>query len=125
MTHVLRRYYLLGETLESAQTYDILQGLKVIRELFPKVTHLQGAGKTSILATYASIFLEGYNIFLQDPSATHDEGPYYLGVRKYLDIPQALLLASMQNHLKINSNDTRLLSWFKELPKLKEFHLSF
>ena len=97
-THRLRRFNLLGETLQSGQVYDIRRALLALRSVSPNKaakTWLAAEGEMGVNALYACLF-EGRveRIDLTKPPLSHREAPTYLNVLRVLDIPQAAALAS-------------------------------
>ncbi|MBK8506371.1 MAG: acetylxylan esterase [Saprospiraceae bacterium] len=122
LTHIRRRYYLLGQTLEGMQTWDILQGIKVTNDLMPQIRSLRASNSTSIMLAYASLYSGSTNtLYLESPGSTHDRGPSYINVRKYLDIPQVLLMTSTTNDLYIASSKgfDELRQFVKTQPQFK------
>jgi dienelactone hydrolase len=96
-THRLRRFYLLGQTLEGMQVWDIRRALEVLREVgFARVPlALEAQRAMAVNALYASLFEEGISgVEARAFPATHAEGPVYLNVLKYLDVPEARELSS-------------------------------
>jgi dienelactone hydrolase len=121
LTHIKRRYYLLGQTLEGMQTWDILQGIKVINDLMPEIRSIRARESTSVMLAYASLYTDMHHtLYLEAPALTHDSGPAYLNVRKYLDIPQAFLMASTTNDLFISGSEG-----FDKLRKMAETSPTF
>ena len=97
-THLLRRFLLLGESLESGQVWDIRQAVEALRSL-PGWSHqplsLRSGQVMGANALYASLYLEGISrLELQDLPVSHRAGPTYLNVLRYLDLPQALAMAA-------------------------------
>ena len=97
-THIRRRYYLLGQTLHSMQTWDILQAIRSVtgERGFLKTTPVTASadGTSAGMLLYASLFVEK-ELFLDlsNVPKSHAEGPYYLGVMRYLDLPAAMVLS--------------------------------
>jgi len=112
-THIRRRYFLLGRTLEELQTFDLVQAMNTVN-LDGKTVTMEARGPAAGMLVYASLFgppplsLELYELPL-----SHDEGPHYLSIRRYLDLPAALLLAA-------NSNDVTVYGGGEEEKALQE-----
>jgi hypothetical protein len=94
---ILRRFYLLGETLDGMRVYDIVRSVDSLRAI-------QGMGKVPLWMQanrhmaanllYASLYLpEVTRLDLHDLPESHREGPAYLNVLRVLDLPQAVALA--------------------------------
>ena len=120
-THIKRRYYLLGRTLEELQTLDILQGLRALNigEQDEHVAEeLEAHGNSAVLLAYASLFISAQTkLNLHHLPVSHREGPAYMGILKYLDVPEALLMSSQQHQLNIIDSDSPI---WKDLIRLSE-----
>ncbi len=109
-THLLRRFLLLGESLESGQVWDIRQAVEALRSL-PGWSHqplsLRSGQVMGANALYASLYLEGISrLELQDLPVSHRAGPTYLNVLRYLDLPQALAMAAEHTPVTLSTGDT-------------------
>jgi cephalosporin-C deacetylase-like acetyl esterase len=97
--HMKRQAMVAGTTLESIQVYEILRALELLRSL-PNVdpAHIDILGKwdMSINGMYAA-FLDGNvrRVILHSPPVSHRQGPHYLGILRYTDIPE---MASLLGH---------------------------
>ncbi|MEZ4828772.1 MAG: prolyl oligopeptidase family serine peptidase [Bacteroidia bacterium] len=113
---IRRRYYLLGQTLESMQTMDLIQGLNVIADIEPGNTEIHAYGAAGVQMIYASLFANSLQpIHIYEPPASHREGPCYLNVMKYMDIPAAILMAADKQEVVIHSSEKK--TW-KPLEKI-------
>ena len=94
---ILRRFYLLGETLDSMRVFDIVRSASSLRAL-------QGMGKVPLWMQanhemaanllYASLYVpEVARLDLHNLPRSHREGPAYLNILRTLDLPQAVALA--------------------------------
>jgi dienelactone hydrolase len=92
-----RRFYLLGQTLEGMQTWDVRQAIRALRsinDLADTPIRLAGMGRLAGVALYASLFEEGIEqLELHELPVSHDAGPYLLNVQRFLDLPHALAMA--------------------------------
>ena len=93
-----RRFMLLGQTLDSMRVWDVRRALQAVR-VMPETTGvplvLRGSREMAANALYASLFgPEVAAIDLRDLPASHQSGPDYLNVLRFLDIPQAVALAT-------------------------------
>jgi dienelactone hydrolase len=102
-TQRLRRFNLLGETLQSGQVYDIRRALQALRSLSANTgakTWLAAEGEMGINALYASLFEEPVErIDLTKPPLSHKDAAAYPNVLRVLDIPQAAAMASERTKL--------------------------
>ncbi len=97
-TQMLRRFHLIGESLESGQVWDIIQGAGALREApgFAKTPlWLQAEGPMAANAVYASLFIADVKrLDLHRLPTSHAQGPAYLNILRHLDLPQAVALAA-------------------------------
>ena len=96
--HMKREAMVAGTTLESMQVYELLRSLDLLRTL-PEADagHITilGKGDDGVNGMYAAL-VDGrvHRVILHSPPASHLQGPHYLGVLRYTDIPEtASLLA--------------------------------
>ena len=107
-TQRLRRFYLLGQTLDSMQVWDIRRAISALRAtpygkppLWLQSQHTM-AGNT----LYASLFEDGIaRLDLHRMPGSHGTGPTYLNVLKFLDIPQAAAIATERTRVRIYTPD--------------------
>lgn len=102
-TQWLRKFYLLGETLETGQAWDIRASLRWIKQAIESQGDLEnappirvfGRGQLGVVSMY-SILLEtpvqGFE--LTSPPARHREGPYLPYVTRILDIADSIACLS-------------------------------
>lgn len=96
--HTLRRFGLLGQTLDGQRVWDVRRALAALRPV-PSLQDvprwLQGKGAAAGLALYAGLYEpEVVRFDLWYLPTSHAEGPTFLNVRTLLDVPQAVALAS-------------------------------
>ncbi len=109
-THRLRRFYLVGETLPSAQVWDIRRGLQALRQidgLEKTRLWLQAHRGQAANALFASLFEAGIDrmdLHELPPSLKTGE-PHYFNVLKTLDLPQAAALAATRARLVLYTNE--------------------
>jgi dienelactone hydrolase len=100
---ILRRYPLLGQTLEGMQVWDTRRAIQTIRSI-PAVKDtplwLQGDGRMAGVALYASLFERDIvRLDLHDLPKTHVDGPHLLNALKTLDLPMAVALAAERSRV--------------------------
>jgi cephalosporin-C deacetylase-like acetyl esterase len=94
--HMKRQAMVAGTTLESMQVYEILRSLEFLRSQ-PGVDSARisilGKGESGVNGLYASL-LDGNveRAILWSPPASHKQGPHYLGILRYTDIPEVVAL---------------------------------
>ncbi|REJ87400.1 MAG: acetylxylan esterase [Planctomycetota bacterium] len=108
-THIRRRFMLLGQTADSMRVYDTrraMQALRAIHGLGEVPLWLQGEREAAAWALYASLFEpEVARLDLWSLPATHRDGPTFLNVMRFLDIPQAVALAGERSRIRIYDAD--------------------
>ncbi len=104
-TQIRRRFMLLGQTRDGMRVWDVrraLQALSAIEGMSKIPRWLQASSETAGLALYASLFepdvtrLDLYNL-----PTSHRDGPIFLNVLRYLDMPQAVALAGERTRIRI------------------------
>ena len=108
---IQRRFYLLGQTLEGMQTWDVRQASRALSVLhgMKKVQRwMQADGHSAGLALYASLYEEGiHRLDLYNLPASHQTGPQYLHILRYLDIPETVAHAATRSQVRIYTRDTK------------------
>ncbi|HEX8913601.1 MAG TPA: CocE/NonD family hydrolase [Humisphaera sp.] len=101
LTHLRRRFVLLGETLDGQRAFDVVQAARVVKAvegLGGAKVWLQGERRMAGVALFASLFAPGVDrLDLWHLPPTLDglsDGPEFLNVLKVLDVPQAVALAA-------------------------------
>jgi dienelactone hydrolase len=102
MTQIHRRFYLLGQTLEGMQVWDVRRAIQAVRVGLPDASiakdapiEIQASGRMAGVALYASLFEPPVaKLTLTDLPPTHRDGPYFLNVSRILEMPQAVALAA-------------------------------
>ena len=94
--HMKRQAMIAGTTLESMQVYEILRSLELLRTM-PEVdpAHITIAGKfeTGVNGLYAAVLDQRVDrVILGSPPGSHRQGPHYLGILRYTDIPDVIRL---------------------------------
>lgn len=116
-TQRLRRFYLLGQTLDGMRVWDIRRALQSIRAI-PGFTEtplwIQAHRDMAVDSLYASLFEDNIKrLDLHDMPSTHSgsvagdpksTGPALLNVLKYLDIPQVAAMSAMRGRVVIYSD---------------------
>ncbi|MGH9720117.1 MAG: acetylxylan esterase [Bryobacteraceae bacterium] len=100
--HMKRQAMVAGTTLESIQVYEILRALEFLRSLpdvDPARIAVTGKSEMGVNAMYAALLdRKVQRVILNSPPASHRQGPHYLNVLRYTDIPgSAALLADKVN----------------------------
>lgn len=117
-TQRLRRFYLLGQTLDGMRVWDIRRALQTIRAI-PGLQEtplwIQAHRDMAVDSLYASLFEDNIKrLDLHDMPLTHNGSvggdpkavaPAMLNVLKYLDLPQAAAMAAMRSRVVIYSDN--------------------
>ncbi len=100
---IRRRYMLLGQTADGMRVWDVRRAIQVLRTLdLIKETPvtLTGKGKMAGIALYASLFESDITrLYLSHLPITHRDGPTFLNVMRYLDMPQAVAMAAERSQV--------------------------
>ncbi len=91
--YIERSHVLVGRTADQGRVWDIAALVRPEKKGDEVKTgrRVSGYGKAGILAAYAALFEPSIKeIVLINPPSSHKDGPYFLGVLRVLDIPNAL-----------------------------------
>ncbi len=110
---IRRRFMMLGQTVDGMRVWDVRRGIQALRTFasFKDVpVTLTGKGKMAGIALYASLFEpEITRLYLSHLPETHRDGPTFLNVMRYLDIPQAVAIAAERSQVRLSQ--VRDLGW--------------
>jgi len=115
-TQVRRRFMLLGQTLDGMRTWDVIRAATALRQVdgLAKVPlWMQGEQTMAGITLYASLFVpDVHRIDLHQLPQSHRNGPIYLNVLRFLDLPQAVAMAAEQAQVRIYlSGDDTAETW--------------
>ncbi|MEZ5392698.1 MAG: hypothetical protein R2724_07405 [Bryobacterales bacterium] len=84
----------LGRTVDSMRLWDVLQAVDVLREKTGGAeVAVAGIGQAAAIGLYAGVLDEQVaQVILFDPPSTHVDGPTFLNVLRYTDLPEAAAL---------------------------------
>ncbi|MEN6607808.1 MAG: acetylxylan esterase [Bryobacteraceae bacterium] len=93
-----RNAMLVGRTVDSMRVSDVLASLSVLRRqegVDPARITVCGKGVSGILGLYAAVLNTSiHQVMLMDPTTSHAQGPIFLHILRYSDLPEiAALLA--------------------------------
>ncbi len=109
-TQIRRRFMLLGQTLDGMRVWDVRRAIQMLRTLDSTSyvpLALEGKGRMAGIVLYASLFepdIARLNLW-HLPSSHHDDGPTFLNVLRYLDIPEALTMAAERSQIRLYQED--------------------
>jgi cephalosporin-C deacetylase-like acetyl esterase len=117
LTQINRRFMLLGQTVDGMRVWDVrraIQTLHSLKQIDNVPIGLKARGQMAGIVLYASLFEPG--IARLDlwhlPHSHHDlsavnmaDGPDFLNVLRYLDIPQALAMAAEHTPVHLYQKD--------------------
>jgi hypothetical protein len=120
LTHIRRRFMLLGQTLAGMQVFDVVRALQVLQtspKLRDESIELSAAGEAAVWAMYASLFVSPVrNIDLESLPTTNRDAPDLLNVSRFVELPQiALLAASRVDEFRIADDDEQRLQFWQSL----------
>src|SRR5204863_5234826 len=104
-----RRFYLLGQSLDAQQVWDVrraIQAVENVKSLSGVPLWLQSQRTMAGVALYASLFEPNIRrLDLYDLPKTHRDGPIFLNVERYLDMPQAVATAAERSKIVLYQDD--------------------
>ena len=107
-THIRRRFMLLGQTLDGMRAWDVrraVQALGRIDATRDRPAVLAGRGTMAGIALYAALFEPDVErLELRDVPDSHRQGPIFLNVLRFLDMPQALKMAAASIDVQIDAD---------------------
>jgi hypothetical protein len=120
-THLLRRFALLGRTLESTQVWDVRQALRAAREIAEsqhRPLRVSADGPMAGVVLYASLFEPGVSeMRLSNLPPSHVYGPHFLNVLRVMDMPQAVAMAAERSRVVLEGADAADWSFPSETVK--------
>jgi dienelactone hydrolase len=116
-----RRFMLLGQTLDGMQVWDARRAIQTLRQvdaLDGADLWLQGERQMGGVALYASLFEPDVaRLDLHELPVTHREGPILLNVRRFLDMPQAVAMASERSRVVLYDDQPEEWAYPREVAK--------
>ncbi len=104
--HVPRRFMLLGQTVDSMRVWDIRRALQAIHESNPlpkRQFMLNASGTMAVNCLYASLHENNAKTLRLDALPnSHRNGPDYLNVMRFLDIPTTVTIASEGKSISVS-----------------------
>ena len=108
-TQIRRRFMLLGQTLDGMRVWDVRRAIGALRTIdstsgIPLT--LQSKGQMAGIVLYASLFepdIERLDLWHLPPS--HRDGPTFLNVLRYLDMPGAVAMAAERSQIRLYMED--------------------
>ncbi len=119
-TQVLRRYWLIGQTLDGMRVWDVRRAIAAMKVLDPsRELRLSGSGDMGVVALYASLFEPGIpELWLHNLPVSHTTGPQLLNVLKVMDVPQAAAMAAEKCKLTIAAENPDEWKYASDVAKL-------
>jgi len=108
-TQIRRRFMLLGQTIDGMRVWDVRRAVQTLRTLdsageVPMA--LQGNGRMAGIVLYASLFEPDIaRLDLWHLPDSHRDGPAFLNVLRYLDIPQTVAMAAERSQIRFYQED--------------------
>ncbi len=110
LTQIRRRFMLLGQTLDSMRVWDVRRTIQALGQIDAAkgiVPHVLAERQMAGVALYVALFepqIGGLHLF--DPPETHRDGPIFLNVLRYLDMPQAVALVAEHASVDLRGQNT-------------------
>jgi acetyl esterase/lipase len=108
-TQIRRRFMLLGQTRDGMRVWDVRRAIRVlctIDSISGKPLELQAKYNMAGIVLYASLFEPNIErLDLWDIPNSHHDGPTFLNVLRYLDMPQAVTMAAERSRVRLFQKD--------------------
>ena len=105
-TQIRRRFMLLGQTLDGMRVWDVRRAIQTLRQielLNDTPIILEGQRIMAGIVLYASLFEPDIDsLDLWNLPDSHHDGPVFLNVLRYMDIPQAVSMAAERTEVRIH-----------------------
>jgi dienelactone hydrolase len=126
-THVRRRFMLLGQTLDGMRVWDIrraIQALHLLKDYRQSPQTIGADGDMGVNTLYAALFEPGIkSLDLHHLPASHLQGPDYLNVLKYLDMPQTAAMAAERCEVRLQFDQVEGLDFLRAMASSPAAHL--
>lgn len=113
-THILRRFALLGQTLDGMRVWDVRRATQAIRSIHgeDRALRIEAEGQMAGVALYASLFephITGLD--LTNLPASHQEGPALQNVLRILDLPAAVAMAAERHPVRLRGGEAGIWTY--------------
>jgi dienelactone hydrolase len=100
-----RRFMMLGQTLDGMRVWDVRRTLEALRSTQGKKEvpfTLSATGAMAVNVLYASLWAPNIAaLHLQELPSSHQIGPDYLNVLRFLEVPQAVAMAAERSEVHL------------------------
>ena len=100
---------LLGQTLDGMRAWDVRRAVQAIRTIYSmngSTLQLRSKQNMAGIVLYASLFEPNIErLDLWDIPNSHRDGPTFLNVLRYLDMPQAVAMAAERSRVRLYQKD--------------------
>ena len=106
--YVERAHALLGRTVDEGRVWDVAAVVRYLdeKDKMAQGWRVMGRGQAGVIAAYAALFEPSIKeVVVVDPPASHRDGPYFLGVLRVLDTPDALGLLAPRPLTLVGAKD--------------------
>ncbi|MCB0628326.1 MAG: CocE/NonD family hydrolase [Saprospiraceae bacterium] len=101
---IRKRFHLLGQTLQSMETWDLRRAVEAIQKNRTYVEQplvVSADGISAGMALYAALFIDAkLTLELSHLPESHMAGPYYPGILRYMDMPAAVMMAGEMHEIR-------------------------
>ena len=125
-TQIRRRFMLLGQTIDGMRVWDVRRAIQTLRSIdltgaMPMT--LQAKDRMAGVVLYASLFEPDIiRLDLWNLPKTHRDGPSFLNVLRYLDLPQAVAMAAERTKIRLYQKDNSTWQFPQILVKKLGWH---
>jgi dienelactone hydrolase len=103
--HIRRRFMLLGQTLDGMRVWDVRRAIQTLRRIDGIANTpltLEANREMAGVALYAALFEPKIQeLVLDNLPLSHREGPDFLNVMRYLDVPQTVAMVAENSRVVI------------------------
>ena len=108
-TQIRRRFMLLGQTRDGMRVWDVARAAAAARKIAGAkdvALSMRGQRQMAGIALHASLFTPNVTqLDLRQLPKSHHDGPIFLNVLRFLDVPQAVAMAAEQSEVCIYQDD--------------------
>ena len=111
-TQIRRRFYLLGQTLDATRVWDIRRAIQLLEALNIPTTQLTVEAQNNLagVTLYATLYEPTVDrIRLSTLTNSHRNGPYFLNIQRFFDLPQTV--AMLADQCEVHLTDANPKDW--------------
>ncbi|EAQ82374.1 alpha/beta hydrolase [Blastopirellula marina] len=116
--HIRRRFLQLGQTVDGMRVWDARCAIQACKQLAPGKLTISADGVDAAVAVYATIFEPGVDrIVATHLPADHRQGPIFLNVRRFMNVPEAVALAAETAAIEVDAESAPAVAYAQAVSK--------